>query len=183
MANIRTVLSGVVIPPGFGGPADLDGFDVFAGYTLFDALVANTDRHEQNWAILVPRLTSEPERLAPSYDHASSLGFNLQDSARQPRLEDRGLLRAWVEKGCARRFEHVGSPPSLVEHAAAAVATCSVEGANWWRERLGTLNIEPLAQALRAGAIPEMSDLAVQFVIALLTVNLRRLRDAIVDRT
>lgn len=159
---------------------------MFAGYTLFDVLIANTDRHEQNWAILVPRLTSEPERLAPSYDHASSLGFNLQDSARQPRVEDRGLLRAWVEKGCARRFEHVGSPRSLVDHAAAAaaaVATCSVEGANWWRERLGMLNIEPLAQVLRAGAIPEMSDLAVQFVIALLTVNLRRLRDAIVDRT
>jgi len=81
LANIRVALTGVLPPPGFSGPDEMEAFEVFAGYMVLDALIANRDRHEQNWAVLTPQLASVPERLAPTYDHASSLGFNLQDVA------------------------------------------------------------------------------------------------------
>jgi hypothetical protein len=48
-------------------------YDVFIGYLLLDALISNQDRHSQNWAII------EREGmylLAPSFDHAASLGRN-----------------------------------------------------------------------------------------------------------
>lgn len=73
LRNIELALDDVAPPPEFEGPGSLSGFDVFAGYLLLDALIANRDRHEQNWAVLRPRLLGPPVRLSPSYDHASSL--------------------------------------------------------------------------------------------------------------
>ena len=43
-----------------------------AGYLVFDALIGNTDRHHENWAILLRAPTSILE-VAPTFDHASSL--------------------------------------------------------------------------------------------------------------
>lgn len=40
--NIRDALDGVISPPGFGLPEWLTAFDVFAGYAVLDALIANT---------------------------------------------------------------------------------------------------------------------------------------------
>lgn len=52
----------------------------FIGYLVLDALILNTDRHHQNWA-LIRYTTSNDElrghRMAPSFDHASSLGRNV----------------------------------------------------------------------------------------------------------
>jgi hypothetical protein len=111
LLNIRLALEGAAAPPGFKGPDELNGFDVFAGYMVLDALVANRDRHEQNWAVLTPQLISPPERLSPTYDHASSLGYNVVDAKREAYLGDSSRLRAWAEKGTAYRFEHAGKPP------------------------------------------------------------------------
>lgn len=50
-----------------------NAFDVFIGYVMLDTLISNQDRHNENWAMIVgPHGAS----LAPSFDHASSLGRN-----------------------------------------------------------------------------------------------------------
>jgi hypothetical protein len=53
----------------------LPALSVFIGYLIFDALIGNTDRHHENWGITI---LGDPNRLtfnlAPSFDHASSLG-------------------------------------------------------------------------------------------------------------
>jgi hypothetical protein len=72
LVNIRQALLAVDVPPAFDGPQECGGFDVFVGYLLLDALIANRDRHEHNWAVLTPQLTTSSERLSPTYDHASS---------------------------------------------------------------------------------------------------------------
>ena len=48
--------------PWLSPPADFipvegiqSGVEVFAGYLLLDALIGNTDRHHENWAVMVPR--------------------------------------------------------------------------------------------------------------------------------
>lgn len=54
---------------------------VFAGYLMLDALVGNTDRHHENWAIIdFTGDAEDPLHLSPSFDHASSLGRELLDS-------------------------------------------------------------------------------------------------------
>lgn len=68
-----------------------NAFDSFIGYLLLDALIGNTDRHHENWGIESVRTTSETVlRLAPSYDHASSLGRELSDDKRDGRMSNRG---------------------------------------------------------------------------------------------
>ncbi|MGI9947732.1 HipA domain-containing protein [Vibrio hyugaensis] len=48
-------------------------FDVFIGYLMLDTLISNQDRHNENWAMIID---GEESYLAPSFDHAASLGRN-----------------------------------------------------------------------------------------------------------
>ncbi len=65
-----------------------DDLRQFAGYLVLDALIGNTDRHHENWALLrCESATGATYRLAPSFDHASSLGRELQDHRRQLLLQ------------------------------------------------------------------------------------------------
>lgn len=176
--NIGRVLQDVHPPPSFDGPVGCTGFDVFAGFLILDALVANRDRHEQNWAVLRPRLTDQPERLAPSYDHGGSLGYNLRDERRGQLLRAPADLEAWAAKGTAHRFEHVPPAPTLVDHAAAAVRLCTPKAAQWWQAQLASLDLSELHGVLATG-VSGMSETAATFASRVLDVNLRRLRDAI----
>jgi hypothetical protein len=72
--------------------------DVFVGYLLLDALIGNSDRHHENWGIVEQELQLY---LAPTYDHASSLGRNITDEERDRRLNtsDRGYsVTAYANK-------------------------------------------------------------------------------------
>ena len=65
-----------------------DGFDMFVGYLMFDALIGNTDRHHENWGVTTGH--GQPQALAPTYDHASSMGRELSDAKREARLGNAG---------------------------------------------------------------------------------------------
>jgi hypothetical protein len=54
---------------------------LFLGYLLLDALIGNTDRHHENWGLLVKSESGKrAAELAPTFDHASSLGRELDDA-------------------------------------------------------------------------------------------------------
>jgi len=51
-------------------------------YLVLDAVIGNTDRHHENWGILRRRVGDRWQGvLAPSFDHASSLGRELADTS------------------------------------------------------------------------------------------------------
>jgi hypothetical protein len=62
-----------------------DSLDLFVGYLMLDALIGNTDRHHENWGVLIMKKDTGPRFtvLAPTYDHASSLGRELRADVRQ----------------------------------------------------------------------------------------------------
>ncbi len=99
ISNIRSALAGYGSPPGLASPLVRDGFDAFAGYLTFDALIANRDRHAENWSVLRWFGGTSEQRLAPTYDHASSLGFNLLDERRVQLLRDSRMMEAFLRKG------------------------------------------------------------------------------------
>ena len=96
---------------------------IIAGYTVLDALIGNTDRHHENWGILVWRRKDNWQWfVAPSFDHASSLGRELTDKGRNERLE-KNRVGNYVEKGHGGIYwsqdERRGpSPLELVRRAA-----------------------------------------------------------------
>lgn len=72
-----------------------------AGYIVLDALICNTDRHHDNWGLL-RRIGSKKKTVhsvAPSFDHASSLGRELLDERRRLILLDRQGLERYVLRG------------------------------------------------------------------------------------
>lgn len=179
LENIRLALDGVDVPPGYDGPL-LSAFDVFVGYLILDALIANRDRHEQNWAVLDPQLEPTPLQLSPSFDHAGSLGFNVGEHEARRRVAE-GSVGTWARRGTAHRFEHLRRPETLVSLAARAVGLGGEQGGTWWRRRLTELELQPILNELLERRIPEMSEVSVTFAGELLQHNLGRLRDAICD--
>jgi len=80
--------SAVKPPPGWSAPDGVaDGADVMVGYLLLDAWISNTDRHDENWGWTGK--AGDDLRIAPTFDHSSSLGRNEADPARERRLVTR----------------------------------------------------------------------------------------------
>ena len=77
----------------------------FAGYLTLDALIGNMDRHHENWGVHEVRLRNNRSRIfiAPFFDHASSLGRELQDRRREMLLSE-NRIGAYVERGRARIY-------------------------------------------------------------------------------
>ena len=138
LKNIREALSRIGPPESFAGDGSWSGFDVFVGFLILDAIIANQDRHEDNWAVLRAQLSTGRDLLAASYDHGSSLGHNLLDSKREAMLRNREELSAFACRGKAKRFEHSESrgPVTLVKLAAEAMEMVDPAVASWWRDRL-----------------------------------------------
>ena len=124
-------------PESFAGDGSWSGFDVFVGFLILDAIIANQDRHEDNWAVLRAQLSTGRDLLAASYDHGSSLGHNLLDSKREAMLRNREELSVFACRGKAKRFEHSESrgPVTLVKLAAEAMELVGPAVASRWRAR------------------------------------------------
>lgn len=69
-----------------------DAVGVFVGYLLLDALIGNQDRHHENWGLI--NSAKHGLTLAPTFDHASSLGRNETDEVRIERLTTRDSGRS-----------------------------------------------------------------------------------------
>jgi hypothetical protein len=75
-----------------------------ARYIVLDALICNTDRHHENWGFLTTYQTSDNGtvrmrfRMAPSFDHASSLGRELLDDRASAILTANGVA-AYAQRG------------------------------------------------------------------------------------
>lgn len=50
----------------------------FLGILVFDCLIGNTDRHSENWGIIID--SNGAKKLAPAYDNSSSLGRELNSN-------------------------------------------------------------------------------------------------------
>ncbi len=152
--------------------------DVFVGYLMLDALVGNTDRHHENWGVLYSFVASDKKatiRLAPSFDHASSLGRELSDEVRMARLSGQNPNRT-VEGYCARGrspFYSEGPEPRqlTVREAFANVYESNPLAAGFWLSKLEKLPKEKLHLAVQGVPEAVMSSPMKTFACKLLDVN------------
>ncbi|MDD2373469.1 MAG: HipA domain-containing protein [Syntrophomonadaceae bacterium] len=63
---------------------------------IFDALVANSDRHQDNWGLC---FKEDQVRLAPLYDHGSSLGWNLNEDRVRKIMSNNRMFEAFINRG------------------------------------------------------------------------------------
>ena len=88
--NVKNIVACVLEFTGYGGmnPMHWDFIlEDLASYVLLDGLIGNTDRHHENWMVAY-NIDAGNIRffVAPSFDHASSLGRELRDSRREQYL-------------------------------------------------------------------------------------------------
>jgi hypothetical protein len=174
---IADALSDVYSPPGFTVPDGFGAFDVFVGYLVFDALIANQDRHEENWAILLAPSPTPDRHLAPSFDHGSCLGYNVLDTRIETYLAS-DQVELWARKGCAHRFERRASdakPLNLVQFAHLALTMAGPAAREHWLGRLELLSEGEMDESVDRMA--GLSQPTATFCKRVLVVNRRRLLD------
>ena len=152
-----------------------------ADYLVLDALIGNTDRHHENWGILVKRVGDRWQGvLAPSFDHASSLGRELRDAG-SARSRD-ALLAAdqvgkYIERGHGGIYwsteDRRGlSPIELVRRATREFPEIFVQALN----KISLVDQLTLEGIIEQVPTDWMSTVARQLGLALLMYNLQELR-------
>lgn len=160
-----------VRPPSPAPPGD--AMAVFVHYLALDALIANTDRHHTNWGVL-RHVDDGTRTLAPSFDHATSLGFQLSDDRRRRTLDEPGGIEAFAAAGRSRPFE--GKPH--LDHLLTQGVRLRPDAGTHITQTLAALDEDALVRL--ATRVPEdvMSEPSRTFVQQLLVINRRRVLDA-----
>ncbi|MEP7364586.1 MAG: HipA domain-containing protein, partial [Acidobacteriota bacterium] len=153
-----------------------------ADYLVLDALVGNTDRHHENWGILVKRTPrGRTGMIAPSFDHASSLGRELLDDTPgkcRVRILKENRIEQYAEKAPGAIYwnendKRAIGPLELVRRAAAAYP-------DLFRPALAGLDsLEKESVERIVGRVPQgwMSGVARQFALELTCYNLKQLKE------
>lgn len=163
--SVQNVLAEVQPPmPG----DDLSAWEWWVGYVVLDALVGNTDRHQENWAVI----GDGNRRLAPTFDHASSLGFLLDDNDRLDRLSTRDENRTVAAYARRARSKFDGRPHPC-EVATSALGMCSARARERWVGRVE--NLPSIGHLLARIPHHRASEPARSFAAALYEVNRSRL--------
>ncbi|HET8899738.1 MAG TPA: hypothetical protein VFN09_13290 [Rhodanobacteraceae bacterium] len=161
-------------------PASLvSAVDVFAGYLMLDAWVANQDRHHQNWGAI---WDGEHFSLAPSFDHGASLARNLSDAERLDRLDshDRGRqIPHFAQRARSALYADLSakSPLSTLDAWLAWVERVP-DAAKVWRERLASIEDAAVVAILDQVHPNRMSAVCRQFTLNLLVENRRRILES-----
>lgn len=164
------------LPENWDHPAEISSAaDTFTGYLLLDALVANQDRHEQNWGLVVS--SQRRISLAPTFDHASSLGRNETDNRRAEKL--RAVSHAHSIEGYALRavtpiYGSDGSALSTVNAFKEFLGSYKGAG-RYWLQRLSEIDNSFFEDVMNQVPSEWISDLGKEFAAKLMTVNKRRL--------
>jgi hypothetical protein len=166
------------VPIGWDVPPALTlAIDIFIGYLMLDAWIANQDRHHENWALVV-----SPEsavHLAPTYDHASSLGSNETDKNRKDRLTTRDKGRSmehYVERARSAFFLSPSNPKPLSTldafHRAGKMRPVA---ARVWLESLASVCRQDVQMLIEQIPGHLISEVAIEFALRVLDLNKQRL--------
>ncbi len=174
LANIWQAMDRVFVEPDGSRRAKLR----IAEYLVLDALIGNTDRHHENWGIL-RRRTRDGWRgfVAPTFDHASSLGRELSDE-RRDRLMAENRVEDYAERGRGALYwsedEQHGPSPLALARRAAREHPSLFRPALAKLEKLDEYSVDELVHRVPA---EWMSPSARRFARALMGSNLERLQE------
>jgi hypothetical protein len=154
--------------------------EVFVGYLMLDALVGNTDRHHENWGLISHASSGRHEvRLAPTFDHASSLGRNETDVRRTARLAstDRAYSVAGYAERARSAFYRASTDPRPLStlDAFREAARLRLRAAQSWVRRLRAVHDAQIRSTIDEVPPAFMSAPAREFAYQLLLTNKSRI--------
>ena len=160
-----------------GPPAELgNSLDIFIGYIMLDAWIANQDRHHENWAAI---RDNDELRLAPTFDHGAALARNLTDTERSDRLataDRRYSVQAFAKRARSAFYADEGAAKPLATHEAFRLFDSKAPyGTKHWLERLTGIATETVRGILDEVPPQRMTPTTSEFTLKLLTANLELL--------
>lgn len=168
------------VKPPIGWPANgaiQSALDVFIGYVMLDAWIANQDRHHGNWAAI--RDVAGDLFLSPTFDHGAALARLLTDDERAERLSTRDRNRTvdnYVARARSACYADVSSEkPMGTLDCFTAFAAHSPVAARGWIDRLQTTDPKLVCEIVDRVPATRISDLAKQFTVKLLQANQQRI--------
>ena len=169
--------SDVLLPMDWTAPKDISkATDVFIGYLLLDAWIGNSDRHHENWAFIN---LQQKSYLAPTYDHASSLGRTESDEKRYNRLTTRDegyTVEAYTNKCKSCLYARVGDTKPLgTFEAFCEAAKLYPKSANIWLNLLANVSQDSTLALFNRIPQERISPKAIEFAQKILEINQNRL--------
>ena len=153
-------------------PGELgNSLDVFVGYIMLDAWIANQDRHHENWAAI----RGNELQLAPTFDHGAALARNLTDDERADRLrtkDKRRNVQAFAQRARSAFYADQSSAKPLATHEAFRLfAGKAPNGTKYWVNRLTEIETDAVRGILEEVPAQRMSPTTCEFTLNLLVAN------------
>jgi len=167
----------ILLPMNWQSPSkDIENaVDVFLGYLLLDAWIANQDRHHENWGIIY----CNKSYLAPTYDHAASMGQNEKDGKREELLTttDRGrsISHYILKARSAIYLNKSEKKPLFTLDVFQQLAEKRPNSAKFWLQQLNDISLDQCKDIFNRIPTSEISTIAIKFAMKLLELNKERL--------
>lgn len=179
ISRISVCLSNFVInkPIGWNSLDNIkNAEDVFIGYLMLDALISNQDRHNQNWGMIYS--PDNRTYLAPTFDHAASLGRNESDENRKKRLKtkDKGQsISTYVNRAKSQIYNKNGQKLKTIDAFYIYGFAFATEASLSWIKILKSIEIESIKEIVNRVPDSIMSKLSKEFSIQIILENRKRL--------
>ena len=156
-------------------------FRQMAGYLILDAIILNTDRHHENWALIRTihpdgRVTHD---MAPTFDHASSLGRNEPPDKLATWLSETGRPAWYAARSRCQGGIYLRSDDA---HGANPLALLELVARKWpdyfapWLEPLNRVSEAALCDTVERVPVDTMAPAQRDFAKALIRVTYRRVK-------
>ncbi|NMG11245.1 HipA-like protein [Brasilonema sp. UFV-L1] len=153
--------------------------ETFVGYLLLDAWIGNTDRHHENWAFIS---LGSKTYLAPTYDHASSMGRELLDDKRLSLLNNK-TVTGYAQKCASAIYASVEDTKPLKTFDAFREAQQRYPNASSvWLDNLAKVSSNDTLELFQRIPSEWISQTAIEFAQKILEFNqnkLLKLRDTL----
>ncbi|MBW7988954.1 MAG: hypothetical protein FVQ84_02880 [Planctomycetes bacterium] len=175
----------VRLPYGYSFPSNIDtALDLFLGYLMFDVLIGNTDRHHENWGVLVRKEDSELHvELSPTFDHASSLGRELEETKRESLLVGNSYkadMSTYAQRASSAIYLNTGdSKPLSTLDAFVEISNYAPHARDIWLDKLRDIAEDSLKECISRVPRSILSDMSEEFAFQLLLFNRNRLLNLI----
>jgi len=152
---------------------------ILAGFIILDAIICNTDRHHDNWGLLSgPSARGKMvHEIAPSFDHASSLGRELYDSKRVEILDRNGIDRYVLRGRGGIYWEDTDRKGENPLRLAIKAAESYPKYFQPWMKKLDDLREEDITGIVGRIPVEWMSTEAREFSVRLMKVTIAKLKE------
>lgn len=164
------------LPLGWAAPtSSMTPVGVMAGYLMMDVLIGNQDRHEENWGFVTFQGRTY---LAPTFDHASSLGRELRDERREMKLaheHDHHNVVGYASKALSQLYDRKTGERLSTVNAFLDFSDYCQDESNFWLQKLQGLDEHFFRHIFSLIPDTHITNIGREFAVRLLMENRKRL--------